>query len=307
MVANLRRSLSFSNTPSPPPPPPPPSSSTSKTAGKRIHFRSISLPTRSHPILFQLKYHLNQLKSQWGSDPTPESLHSNRILDALIRLRTILECLDDLLDLAPSRDSLRRHPEWVEKVLEDFLVMVDVYGTFQMQISTLKQCNIAAQLATRRKDGLKISVCIKGLKKTGREIFKLMPFLHGIQEHNPSNYNITGSDPNPNPDVDLVGVIRGVVEVIVMISEAVFGGISGSFETRKTSWMMGLKKSKREKGIAELENGIWSLRSYEDEVMKKKKMMKEMEECIDGIESGCERVFRGLINTRVSFLNVLTQ
>lgn len=178
-----------------------------------------------------------------------------------------------------------------------------------MQISTLKQCNVAAQLATRRKDGLKTSVCIKGLKKTGREIFKLMPFVHGIQEHNPSNYNLTGSDPNPNPNPDLEdlgGSIRGVVEVIVMISEALFGGISGSFETRKTSWMMGLKKSKREKGIAELENGIWSLRNYEDEVMKKK-IMKEMEECIDGIESGSERVFRGLINTRVSLLNVLTQ
>lgn len=186
-----------------------------------------------------------------------------------------------------------------------------------MQISTLKQCNVAAQLATRRKDGLKTCDCIKGLKKTGREIFKLMPFLHGIQEHNyPSDYNLNGSDPdpdpnsnsNPNADLDVVGVIRGVVEVIVMISVGVFGGISGSFETRKTTWMMGLtKKSKREKGIAELENGIWSLRTNNEDEGMKKKMMKEMEECIDGIESGSERVFRGLINTRVSLLNVLTQ
>ncbi|KAI3757315.1 hypothetical protein L6452_04849 [Arctium lappa] len=302
MVANFRRSLSFSTTPSPPPP-------SSSAAVKKIHFRSTSLPTRSHPIHFQLKYHLNQLKSQWAiSDPTSGSLDLGRILDALTRIRTILECLDDLLDLAPSRDSLRRHPEWIEKVLEDFLVLVDVYGTFQMQISTLKQCNVAAQLATRRKDGLRTSVCVKGLKKTGREVFKLMPFLHGIREHDPSGYNVTESGRDTDPDLDVGGVIRGVVEAIVMISEAVFGGISGSFETRKSSWtIMGLKKSKREKGIGELENGIWSLRNYyEDEVMKKK-MMKEMEECIDGIESGSERVFRGLINTRVSLLNVLTQ
>ncbi|KAI3783295.1 hypothetical protein L1987_42372 [Smallanthus sonchifolius] len=298
MVAHFRRSVSFSNTASPPLPP---SFSTTKTTGKRIHFRSTSLPTRSHPILFQLKHHLNQLKSHWASHTLPESLHLDRVSDALIRLRIILESLDDLLDLAPSRDSLRRHPDWVEKVLEDFLVMVDVYGTFQMQISTLKQCVITAQLATKRKDALKKVVCLKGLKKSGDEISKLMPFLQAIRLH-PDD--VTESD--QNVDLELVGVIKDVIEVIIVISEAVFSGIYGSFETRKTSWMMGLKKSKREKGIKELENGIWSLRNYKDEDLYKK-MMQDMENCIDGIESGSERVFRSLINTRVSLLNVLTQ
>nr|GFA18412.1 hypothetical protein [Tanacetum cinerariifolium] len=186
---------------------------------------------------------LNQLNSQWASDTLPESFSSVQVLDALVLLRTILESLDDLLDLAPSRDSLRRHPDWVEKVLEDFLVMVDVYGTFQMQISTLKQ----------------------------------------------------------------FGVIKEVIEVIIMISEAFFGGISGSFETRKTSWIMGLKKAKREKGIKELKNGIWSLRNINKYEVLNKEIMQQMEECIDGIESGSEKVFRSLINTRVSLLNVLTQ
>ncbi|MFS7998678.1 hypothetical protein Hanom_Chr12g01156691 [Helianthus anomalus] len=300
MVAHFRRSVSFSNTASPPPPP---SFSTTKTPGKRIHFRSTSLPTRSHPILFQLKYHLNQLKSQWASHMmiSDQSIQVDRVSDALIRLRVILESLDDLLDLAPSRDSLRRHPDWVEKVLEDFLVMVDVYGTFQMQISTLKQCIITAQLATKRKDALKKVVCLKGLKKSGGEISKLIPFLQAIRLH-PND--VTGSD--QNVDLELVGVIKEVIEMIIMISESVFSGIYESFETQKTSWMMGLKKAKREKGIKELENGIWTLRNYGDEDLNKK-MMQSMEECIDGIESGSERVFRSLINTRVSLLNVLTQ
>ncbi|GJT54510.1 hypothetical protein Tco_0989564 [Tanacetum coccineum] len=299
MVAHFRRSVSFSNTASPPPPS---SSSASNTARKRLHFRSTSLPTRSHPILFQLKFHLNQLKSQWASDTLPESFSSGQVSDALVRLRTILESLDDLLDLAPSRDSLRRHPDWVEKVLEDFLVMVDVYGTFQMQISTLKQCNVAAQLATRRKDGMKMVTCLKGLKKSGREIYKLLPFLQEIREH---PHDLCGS--SSDPDLDIVGVIKEVIEVIIMISEALFGGISGSFETRKTSWIMGLKKAKREKGIKELKNGIWSLRNINKDEVLNKKMMQQMEECIDGIESGSEKVFRSLINTRVSLLNVLTQ
>ncbi|XP_076907829.1 uncharacterized protein LOC143564441 [Bidens hawaiensis] len=301
MVAHFRRSVSFSNTT--PPPPPPSSFSTSKTVGKKVHFRSTSLPTRSHPILFQLKYHLNQLKSHWASQSIlDQSLHFDRVSDALIRLRIILESLDDLLDLAPSRDSLRRHPEWVERVLEDFLVMVDVYGTFQMQISMLKQCIVTALLATKRKDVLKKVACLKGLKKSGGEINKLMPFLQAIRLH--LNVDVTGSD--QNTDLELVGVIKDVIEVIIVISETVFSGIHESFETRKVSWMMGLKKTKREKGIKELENGIWSLKNFNDEELNKK-MMQNVEECIDGIECGSERVFRSLINTRVSLLNVLTQ
>nr|GEY20385.1 hypothetical protein [Tanacetum cinerariifolium] len=295
MVAHFRRSVSFSNTASPPPPPP---SSASNTARKRLHFRSTSLPTRSHPILFQLKFHLNQLNSQWASDTLPESFSSVQVSDALVLLRTILESLDDLLDLAPSRDSLRRHPDWVEKVLEDFLVMVDVYGTFQMQISTLKQCNVLAQLAIRRKDGIKMVTCLK----SGREIYKLLPFLQEIREH---PHDLCGSC--SDPDLDIVGVIKEVIEVIIIISEAFFGGISGSFETRKTSWIMGLKKAKREKGIKELKNVIWSLRNINKDEVLNKEMMQQMEECIDGIESGSEKVFRSLINTRVSLLNVLTQ
>ncbi|XP_076884667.1 uncharacterized protein LOC143533930 [Bidens hawaiensis] len=220
LVAHFRRSVSFSNTT--PPPPPPSSFSTSKPMGKKVHFRSTSLLTRSHPILFQLKYHLNQLKSHWASQSIPDqSLQFDRVSDALIRLRIILESLDDLLDLAPSRDSLRRHPEWVEKVLEDFLVMVDVYGTFQMQISTLKQCIVTAQLASKRNDTLKKIACLKGLKKSGGEINKLMPFLQTIRLH--LNDDVTGLD--QNTDLELVGVIKHVIEVIIVISETVFSGI----------------------------------------------------------------------------------
>ncbi|KAL8233318.1 hypothetical protein R6Q57_003096 [Mikania cordata] len=230
------------------------------------------LPTRSHPILFQLKYHLNQLKFHWASDALSKSFDSDRVSDALVRLRIILESLDDLLDQTLSRDSLHRHHDWVEKVLKDFLLLVDVYGTFQMQISTLKQCIINAQLAAKRKDVLKKIVCVNG----------------------------------SHDDLEIVGAIEDVIEVIIMTSESIFSGIYGSFETRKTSWMMGMKKSKTGKGIKEVENGIWSLRNYRDEDLNKK-MMQEMEECIDGIEGGSERVFRSLINTRVSLLNVLTQ
>ncbi|KAL8253468.1 hypothetical protein R6Q59_037161 [Mikania micrantha] len=294
MVARFRRSVSFSNTA-----PPPPSSTATKTAGKRVHFRSTSLPTRSHPILFQLKYHLNQLKFHWASDALSKSFDSDRVSDALVRLRIILESLDDLLDQTLSRDSLHRHRDWVEKVLEDFLVLVDVYGTFQMQVSTLKQCIINAQLATKRKDMLKKIACVNGMKKSGGEISKLVPFLQEIRLR---LNDATGS----HDDLEIVGAIKDVIEVIIMTSESIFSGIYGSFETRKTSWLMVLKKSKTGKGIKEVENGIWSLRNYRNEDLNKK-MMQEMEECIEGIEGGSERVFRSLINTRVSLLNVLTQ
>jgi len=53
---------------------------------------------------------------------------------------------------------------------------------------------------------------------------------------------------------------------------------------------------------------LWGLRKkgYE-EVRMVLKRMQDLEECIGDIETSGQRVFRSLINTRVSLLNSLTQ
>ncbi|XP_059638205.1 uncharacterized protein LOC132280097 [Cornus florida] len=295
VVGSFRRSLSFPNNPNRPSKP-----------RKTFHVRSTSLPCRSHPLISQLKDELTELRT-WGSNPN-SARTSAWLCDGLSRLRTIHESLDDILGLPQTHDSLRHHSDTVEKLLEDFLRFIDVYGMFQTLIMTLQQEQMAAQVATRRRDDSKIALYVKAMKKMAKEMSKLMSTVRSI-----------GRCPVPVPidDTELGEVIRDVNEVTVLVSVTVFNGISSSFTSQKSSWM-GLKLAKRakkvkvEEGIEEFQqvgvDSLWGLRKKGDEEVRMVlKKMHELEDCICGIESGSEKVFRSLINTRVSLLNVLTQ
>ncbi|KAK8642295.1 hypothetical protein V6N13_011646 [Hibiscus sabdariffa] len=57
------------------------------------------------------------------------------------------------------------------------------------------------------------------------------------------------------------------------------------------------------------EANVWCLRRKGDdeEVKMELKRMQDLERCIADIESGSDKAFRSLINTRVSLLNTLTK
>lgn len=101
-------------------------------------------------------------------------------------------------------------------------------------------------------------------------------------------------------DDELAAAIGDVMEVTGLVSAAVFKGIATSWGRRR-GWNIGKKKKKKnleEEGILE----FVEVRKKEEDLEK----MKDLEECIGCIESGTDKVFRSLINTRVSILNALS-
>ncbi|KAG9147997.1 hypothetical protein Leryth_003585 [Lithospermum erythrorhizon] len=301
MVANFRRSVSFPNHPS----------STQRTK-KTFHVRSTSLPCRSHPLISQLKDQINELKSLVSTKQ--ETRSTAWLCDFLIRLKAIHESLDDLLQLPQTRESLRGNVEFVEKLLEDFLQFVDVFGIFQTLVLTLKEEHVGAQVALRRKDDAKMVLYIKGLKKIAKEIERLEEWMQSI-----GNYHFTPASStfqHGDIDAEIVEAIIDVSEVTVVISNALFSGISSSLPLRKASWV-GLslggktKRVRAEEGIQEFlqlqfENLINLKKKGDEDFKMVVKKMRSIEDCIVGIESGTEKVFRSLISSRVSLLNVLT-
>ncbi len=296
MVGVFRRSLSFPNK-SPNGPSKPPISH---------HNRSISLPCRSHPLIFQLKDKINDLKS-WVSKSDTRT--SSWLCDGLSRLKNLHDYLDDILQLPQTQESLRRQPHWVETLLEDFLRFVDVYGIFQTSLLAFKDEQLAAQVAMRKRDESKVVLYVKARKRMAKEMGKLVSTFRCIGVINP------GSETVPVGDAELVGVIGDVIELTVSVSVALFNGISVSFGSRKSSWMgvrLSKKAKKVEEGIEEFEQvgveSLWGLRKKGDEEVRMiLKKMQDLDSCIGGIENGSERVFRSLINSRVSLLNTLTQ
>ncbi|TYJ49107.1 hypothetical protein E1A91_A01G111700v1 [Gossypium mustelinum] len=298
MVGVFRRSLSFPNKPTTRPSKPPISH----------HIRSISFPCRSHPLISQLRDEITALKS-WSWNP--DNRTSAWLCDGLSRLKDVHDSLHDFLQLPQTHQVLSHKREWVEKLLEDFLRFVDAYGIFQSSFLALKEEQLAARVALRRKDDSKMAVYLKSRKKMAKEIAKLVSSIPCT-----GPYTIPGSAVVSIADTELTGIISDVIEVTVSVSVALFNGISMSFASRKSSWMgvTSSKKSKKvkmEERIKEFqeigEANMWGLRKKgEEEVRMVLKRMQDLEGCIADVESGSEKAFRSLINTRVSLLNTLT-
>ncbi|PON90438.1 hypothetical protein TorRG33x02_137230 [Trema orientale] len=301
MVGVFRRSLSFpnkipsrNNNPSKPP--------------ISHHTRSISLPCRSHPLISQLRDGVAELHC-WATQP--DSRTSAWLADGLTRLKDVHDCLDDILQLPQTQESLRRQPHSAaENLLEDFLRFVDVYGIFQTSMLALKEEQSAAQVALRKRDESKISLYVKSRKRMAKEMRKLISAVRCIKGRSAPPLVRVG-------DAELADAIGDVVEVTVTVSLALFNGIATPFGSKRSTWNVGLSRLRKkakvaEEGIEEFgEIGAECLlglrKKSDEEIRSASKKMQELEICIGGIESGGQRIFRSLINTRVSLLNALTQ
>ncbi|KAA0064631.1 hypothetical protein IC582_015249 [Cucumis melo] len=300
MVGVFRRSISFPN----------------KTLVKPSlshHVRSISLPCRSHPLIFQLKDQIANLHS-WSLNS--DSRTAAWICEGLSHLKTVHNHLDDILNLPQTRESLRHNPHWIDKLLEHFLRFVDVYGIFQTLILSLKEEHSAAQVAMRRKDEEKIALYVKSRKRLARQMAKLVSSLSTVQKKTK-----IAEQGQAGVTADLAAVIEEVIGVTMTVSLALFNGISESFGTKNTwRWTRLDRVTKKVKKSAEdQEKGIQEFREIGSEnlrELKKKgkeetkiamKKMRDLEDWISDIENGSQRVFRSLISARVSLLNALSQ
>ncbi|KAK7351794.1 hypothetical protein VNO77_11492 [Canavalia gladiata] len=307
MVGVFRRSFSFPNkNPNRPTQKPPISH----------HIRSISLPSRSHPLISQIKDELSHLTTS-PSTSNSHPLTSTNLSHSLTLLKDTHETLQHILHLPQTLESLRSHPLWVEKLLEDFLRFVDAYGMFQTSLLALKEEHSSAQMAVRKRDESKVVAYIKAKKKIAKEMEKLASGLRCVAVTQHQQY-CTLQVPASVADAEVRHVIADVMNVTVSVSSALFNGVATSFASRRLSWAQMVKLSRRggrvnkeHEGIEELRcSTMESLRNLkkkgDEEVRSVLKTMRDLEECICGIETVSEKVFRALINSRVALLNTLT-
>ncbi|XP_074265298.1 uncharacterized protein LOC141587725 [Silene latifolia] len=230
----------------------------------------------------------------------------------LARLKSVLDSLDDVLQLPQTQDSLQN--DVVERLLEDFLRFVDAYEVFHGVLLGLRQEVSSAQVAIRRKDDSKLGLYVKAHKKFANDVAKLVGTL------------TERSNEVVKPDDEIYIVVRDACRLTASISEAIFGSMSGSFGPgRRPIWAgLGFRKvRKEEEGVEEfgkVVRGVESLLEFrkrksnsnnndsnrEEVKMGVLKGMQKMEECVGEMERESEKVFRSLISNRVSLLNILT-
>ncbi|KAK1439232.1 hypothetical protein QVD17_05048 [Tagetes erecta] len=262
--------------------------STSFSSDDTHHTRTTSLPTRPHPVICQAQEEVRKFRT-WeasiSSVPTADTICS-----ALTKLQVLYECVDNVLSLPLTQKALtqNQYTDLVNELLDKSINLMDICGSTRDLVSQVKENARVVQSAMRRRKG-QVSLTTSFIKNLKKDANKAMTSLKQIDE------KIGGIKPM-DLDIHLLSAIRvvrdvGVVRSSVYKSLLLF--LSGSVAKPKSSrWSLVHKLIG--KGTTERNDELEL--SNEDMVS----LFQEM-------ENGLECMFRSLLKTRTSLLNVLSR
>ncbi|KAH8508132.1 hypothetical protein H0E87_010314 [Populus deltoides] len=279
----------------------------------KYRVRSISLPSRSHPTTLTVEEELNKLK-EWEALST-----SGSICNGLLGVEDLYKYVDELLNLASTQEVISRHEngkchnellDWSVRLLDVCSIARDTMLRFREQIQSL-------QSALRRRKGdssIESSVatftCFR--KKMKKDAKKLIASLKQMD-------NKLGASSLLDQDQHLSAVIKVIREVNVIncsIFQSLLLFMSTSSNPKQSRWSLVSKLmhkgvipcEEKQENVNELV-AVYAALSEVSDSEKVKITYKKLEALvisIEDLESCLERVFRVLIKTRASLLNVIS-
>ncbi|XP_042509224.1 uncharacterized protein LOC122084868 [Macadamia integrifolia] len=284
------------------------------------HARSISLPSRSHPLTLQVEGQLHRLRAS-------EATSSSSICYNLGGLKDLYDSINDLLHLPQTQQALaqERGEKWVDEVLDGSLRSLDVCGTARDVLSQLKECVAELQSSLRRIRGEsslanEVEAFNMSRKKVTKVISKCLGDLRKVQKHRTFSSLL-----DKNHDiVAMVGVLREVEAITLSMFDSLLSFISGPKAMQRPNGWSLVSKLINKKRVAndevmersEFEKmdvilgallGSKTHKGLELRHVEAQKQLETMELSIQDLEDGLECIFRRLIKTRVTVLNILNQ
>ncbi|GMN38274.1 hypothetical protein TIFTF001_007501 [Ficus carica] len=278
-----------------------------------FHVRSNSLPSKSHPLLQQCKDHLVRLESS-------DAASSSSLNHKLSGLEDLHECVEKLLQL-PSTQQAFVHgskEQWVDQLVDGSLSLLDLCSAAKDAVLHTKECAREIQSIMRRRRGAEVSLESQirkysaSRKVVKKAIRKALHTLNGVEtksSFSPSN--------NDNETAALISVLREVEAVTHAVFQSLLSFISGPKEqTKLGGWTLvsNILHSKRVGSEEEAQHvneftkvdvALHSLMGHEMKIENVQSELKNLELCVQDFEERLDCLFRRLIKTRVSFLNIL--
>jgi Arabidopsis protein of unknown function len=285
MVPGFNRSISLPLSPS--------RSAKNACAAAAYHIRSVSLPCHSHPLISHLEEQIRVVRS-WVASSDGSSAW---IETGLAQIETLQTSIKEFLQLSKTQEILCRATA-TEGLLEDFLVLADIYGSFVSAVVTLKQHQADVQSAIRRADKICLVSALRSQRQVEKEISQLVLCLK-----NASKSRLLGLSSDVS-EAEIAGILAEAVSATAIASMAAFSGVVGlvampaSASSAKTCSAM---RSFKKLAFNSLAKSMVS-----DEEFNVVEKLEDIEACVRNVESGSERVFRSLISLRVSLLNIST-
>ncbi|PWA48514.1 hypothetical protein CTI12_AA490130 [Artemisia annua] len=255
------------------------SSPSPSTSGR--HVRSISLPSRSHPSTLLVEEELAYLKRNSSSLATVET-----VCGSLAGLERLYVSVNDLLTLPQIQQSLsqKKNEKLVDELLDRSMSLLDVCGSIKDAMEQVKDHIRNTQSALRRKkEGLNFNS--SSLKKIN-EAKKTFSTLKQVD-------NKIGSLALLDLDHHLSSVIRSLRDTS-SLSVTIFGSLlslKSIFVSKPSSTKWSVVSNLIHKG-------------KRASVDQPQMTNEALESHIELIENSLECMFRTLIRTRVSLLNI---
>ncbi|KAK0603523.1 hypothetical protein LWI29_005888 [Acer saccharum] len=307
----------------------------------KYHVRSISLPSRSHPTTIKIEEELTKLKAL--EESSSRSLGSFCV-SGLSGLEELYLCLDDLLNVASTQQVLSHHQQnqnqherysiFDELMLDGSVKVLDICGITRDILLQMKEHVQALNSALRRRkgdssiqDNITSYICFR--KKMKKENKRLISTLKQIDNKFITMSPVVLLD----QDQHFLAVIRVLREVNSM-SSSIFQSLLTFLSVPMTSkprhsstssssrWSLVTKLMHKrvmacdgqdhdENIVNELESVdaiLLLCRSYDKmQLQDANEKLKALETRVEELEKGLERLFRRLIRTRASLLNIISQ
>ncbi|KAJ9536102.1 hypothetical protein OSB04_un000712 [Centaurea solstitialis] len=294
----------------------------------KFQNKSISLPSRSHPSTLRIEEQLNLIKSSSSSTPSVDN-----ICNGLSQLVELHRLTDGLLVLPVTQNliAFHRNTMWVDQVLEVSMKLLDICSSIRdVVLQMVERVRDLECALRRRKDHTSIQIGIANYiefrKKTKKEAKELITRLKQSEK---VNGVVADLDNHDLPAV--IRVLMEVTEVTVSIFESLLTYVSVSVSVsapvlKLKGWsfvvwklmhkgaIVSCKEDGKHKGVVnELEAVDVSLVNILNGGEQRVEVMQMMQLRLEGmqarmqrIESGLECIFRVLVKTRASLLNIMS-
>ncbi|CAK9149564.1 unnamed protein product [Ilex paraguariensis] len=302
----------------------------SPSLGLQFHVRSISLPSRLHPLSTKLELELNKLKTWQTSVLARAPLIAETIQTGLVGLAELYNCVEELIHSPLTQQALLQHQQGMllEEAIEGSVGLLDSCGTVRDLVSMMKEHVQDLQSALRRKGGESriesdISKYISFRKKViKRDIPESLRALKIIE-------NKVGSSLLDEDQVlkMVMKMLREVSAITISVFRSLLMFLSvPTSKTRLRGWslisklMVNIKSSDSEPNLQKMNSEVETVdlalhylhgnicrSEAKVDVQMVRRRLQTLDDNIQGFEAGLDCLYRRLIQSRVSLLNILAQ
>ncbi|KAF8686866.1 hypothetical protein HU200_043371 [Digitaria exilis] len=272
MAPTFGRSISFPLSPA----------RSSKPRAAAYHVRSISLPCRAHPLLTHLHTHTAAARA-WSSTTSPSS--GLAVIDAL------LAALAEVLLLPEAQSAVHSS----DRLLDAFLVLADAHRGFHESLLALRSDGADVRAALRRRDAARLASAARSQRRTEKDLARLAGAVSSVA--------VAGKCGGARQLALVSGATAEESEMAAALVDAAAAAAVASaavFSAAASVSAAVVSSSKKAPTFA----AAFGTKKEAADVAPEK--LDELDKCIDECETGSEVVFRSIVRTRVSLLNIRT-